>query len=111
MMAFTRMVTVCRTRSKINNSSAIKKYIVGVPSSSLGGRGTTGSTSWMNSYPTNPIAPPVNRGNPGKSTGRYRPKTFSTTSNPSRTWFSPASFTLRLTVYVAVTLPPSTTCT
>src|ERR1044071_1771311 len=47
--AFTSTVTVCETRSKISSSSAIRKYIVGVRRSSLGGRGTTGSTSWMNS--------------------------------------------------------------
>src|SRR5437660_261357 len=40
----------------------MRKYMVGVPKSSRGGRGTIGSTSWMNSYPMKPTAPPVKRG-------------------------------------------------
>ena len=47
--ALTSTVMVCATRSKTSNWSAMRKYITGVPSSSCGGRGTTGSTSWMNS--------------------------------------------------------------
>ena len=43
--ALTSTVIVWATRSKTSNSSAIRKYIVGVPNSSLGGRGTIGSTS------------------------------------------------------------------
>lgn len=43
--AFTRIVIVCYTRSKISSSSAIRKYSVGVCRSSCGGRGTIGSMS------------------------------------------------------------------
>ena len=42
-------VMVWATRSKISSWSAMRKYITGVCNSSCGGRGTTGSTSWMNS--------------------------------------------------------------
>ena len=49
MIALTRMVMVCATRSKISSSSAMRKYMRRRLSSSRGGRGTTGSMSWMNS--------------------------------------------------------------
>ena len=39
------IVSVCATRSNTSSWSAIMKQIVGVPSSSSGGRGTTGSMS------------------------------------------------------------------
>ena len=45
MIPLTIIVSVCATRSNTSSWSAIMIQIVGVPSSSSGGRGTTGSMS------------------------------------------------------------------